>query len=285
MTAIKIYYIASKEKAVVTLRDHWLRQGIELIKYDLSEVLPISYLMILEPLQIGNQQYAISKIWKRWLFNKSASTRLFVAGFVKSKHPNFLNLLELPDSLRDWLEELYPVGAFPLQYAGTETLPSNHKLDKYTDPWDRFLPSRGIDMVKQLARFLDGHDEHYSINNQLSRIRKELVDIKSSMESSLALLDEEQLRTKKKNVQNEWAYLQSRWLFYRPLFDWLPFYEAAGVIRENLKAEGMLSIFFKNIITCRISLDQLSQICEAIDHLIEEVKQSIDRHVYPENYW
>lgn len=285
MTAITIHYIASKEKAVAILMDHCLKEGIELIKYDASEMQPISYLMILEPLQIGNQQYAISKIWKRWLFNKSASTRLFVAGFVKSKHSNFLNLLEIPDSLVDWLEELYPVGAFPLQYAGTETLPNNHKLDKYTDPWDRFLPSRGIDMVKQLARFLDGHDEHYSINNQLSRIRKELVDIKSSMESSLALLDEEQLGIKKKNVQNEWAYLQSRWLFYRPLFDWLPFYEAAGVIIENLRVEGTLNLFFKNIRTGHIYLDQLSQICEIIDRLIEEVKQSIDRHVYPENYW
>lgn len=285
MTAIRIHYIATKEKALTTFKDYCSRQHIVLVKYDIKKTESVPYLMILEPLQIGNQQYALSKIWKRWFFNHTGNTRLFVAGYAKSKHPNFLNLLDLPAALRPWLEALHPVGAFTLQYAGTETLPNGLKLDKYTDPWDRFLPVRGIDMIKQLTRFLDGHDEHYSINNQLSRIRKELIDIKNSLEVYPPPDNDPHLEEKRKKMQEEWVYLQNRWQFYNPLFELLPFHDTAAAIRKCLEVDGEISLFFKKEISQAYSLAPLNKTCNTIDSLIGKVKNTIDRHVYPENYW
>lgn len=281
MTAI--HYIGTKEKALIVFNTYCIQQHIKLVKYDIEWAKPVRYLMILEPLWIENHQYAITKAWKRWLFKNDGKTRLFAAGYAKSKHPNFLNLLDLPSGLAVWLDQLHPVGAFPLEYAGTETLPNGKKVDKYTDPWDRFLPVRGIDMIKQLGKFLDGHDEHYSINNQLSRVRKVLIDIEGELKNSETIKDISKVQALE--MKEEWAYLQRRWQFYDALFHLLPFGDAASFIRENLQTEGKLSLFFKEFEKQIPSLKQIQEARVSVEGLMRKVADVIERHVYPENYW
>lgn len=276
MTENTIYYIATKLKAIETITPYFQEQGYALQalpEYPPFEIEQVAYLMILEPLQIEVQQYAVSKIWKRWLYDHAPKVKLIVSGYSQSLHSNFLNLLRLPDDISEWLGNISPVEAFGLEYAGAIQTSSGEKKDTYADPWERFLPVRGIDMVKQLARFLDGHDKHYGFSSQLSRIRKELTEINLPLEQI-------QVEEKKKNIKKEWELLDNRWQFYHPKFSHLPFKDTRLEIDCLLKKGGSLDEALKTW-----EARKIESVCEQISKLITSVNISIDPYVHPEYYW
>ncbi|HMQ46722.1 MAG TPA: hypothetical protein PKA00_07915 [Saprospiraceae bacterium] len=276
MTENTIYYIATKSKTIETITPYFREQSYALqALFDNSptQIEQITYLMILEPLQIELQQYAVAKIWKRWLYEHAPKVKLIVSGYSQSLHSNFLNLLRLPDDISEWLGNINPVEAFGLEYAGAITTPSGEKKDTYADPWERFLPVRGIDMVKQMARFLDGHDKHYGFNSQLSRIRKELTEINLPPEQ--IKLDE-----KKKTIKKEWELLDNRWQFYHPKFNHLPFQDTRLKIDCLLKKGGSLENTLKTW-----APDEIESVCEQISELITKVNTSLDPYVHPEYHW
>jgi|GEM_PF-1996726 len=279
---VQIQYIATKTEILSTLETYCRKAGVSFTAYNTAKTEPGDYLMLLEPLSIHNQKYALSKIWKRWLYQKSPATRLIVAGYAESQHPNYLNLLDLPKDLISWLGSIYTVAAFPMQYVGAKRNTDGSTTDQYADPWERMLPIRGIDAAKQLLKFMDGHDPHYSINEHLARIRKSIMDLKSKLEEGD--FDKEG-ESEIKELQQEWSYFYFRWAYYKPLFDYLPFSQMAATFSDKLREEGDLERFFKKELKGLNSIARFEEVGQVFGDLIKVVNNTVGRHVYPEHYW
>lgn len=279
MKKLVVHFIATKRKAIAALQAHFAGENIELIPYHI-EILPeVDYLLLLEPIEIATQQYAISSVWKRWLLNHAAGTRLIVAGFAESNHPNFLNPLDIPNQFTDWLKQLPSVGAYQLQYAGVD----HNQIDIYSDPWNRFLPVRGIDMIKEMSKFLDGHDPHYSFNNQLFRIYKEFMDLIDNAPPD-GKFEIEDIKHEFGRAKHEWELLHQRWQYYGHLFSYLPFQPFAERTIRLLGVQSPLSQLFQNTKTY-ISKKEIESICWIIKALLTAMKDEIQKHVYQEKYW
>jgi hypothetical protein len=239
MHNINIHYIATKKYVIQALKDYCSAQGINLIQYEPELWSEIRNLLIVEPVEIGTDLFALSTIWKPWLMEHRPEIKLFFAGFAESTHQNYLNLLELPDALAEWFENGNSVGAYPLQYAGVIER-NDRKYDKYNDPWNRLLPLTGRDMKKQMKKFTDGHDRSSSFFVQVSRLRKSLVDIRFLLQQNpgdnitQSKIDSD-LSESRKDAIEEWGYLRLRWDFYKKYFDSMPFTATTKKIYEIMK--------------------------------------------------
>lgn len=240
MANLIVPYIATKEKVIEHLQVFCITQGIELIPYEMAEQAS-DYLLIIEPVEIASKMFAISAVWKPWLMENKPETRLVFAGFAEGRHANYLNLLDLPADLRGWLENVQPVAAFRIQYAGVEER-NGRKYDIFTDPWCRYLPLTGWDMKKQMEKFTEGHDRERSFFQQISRLRKILVDIRFLMKAEIP--DDQKTTVKanlaglRKDAAKEWDYLKGRWKFYEPLFQKMPFENTTAGINKKMQELG-----------------------------------------------
>ena len=276
MNPITIYYIATKEKTIRHLKAYLESQGVQLIPYESVFLDKLEYLLILEPVKIKEEYYSISRAWKRKLMLSRGNVTLIVGGYAESEHSNFLSLLDLPTNFRNWLERVHNVASFPLEYAGTEQFNEDGvKHDLFSDPWDRMLPLRGIDIINQLKKFLDGHDKHNSVSNQLTRLRTAMVNME--------VLEGDEKKETLKEVTHEWDYLYNRWQYYKELFKWLPFYEASK------KMENFFEKDIREVIKAPFN-DKSEQLnFPTIKHKIDELKQlikiEIEDYVDIENSW
>jgi hypothetical protein len=233
MEALVIYYIGDKP-AVVAALSAWLEQHqMRMQPYPLSEMPEVDYLLLIEPIQIGSMMYSVSKIWKNYLFVEAPATRLAVAAYGQSSHPNYLNLLDLPDHPKSYFEGLLPVGAFSPQYAGHRTF-LGQKTDVYADPWERFLSMNGQDIKQDLERFIEGHDKSSSFYDTILDIRTNLVNLEYRLKGGGHLNDQEKILALKKNIYKSWNYMQLRWNYYQQYFRWLPFHHTVVQIQEKL---------------------------------------------------
>lgn len=281
MTHGHIHYIASanKESVIEVLRGYCSPQGFALEALAPDRPFQAKYLMIVEPVAIGADGYALSPIWKSWLLENSPDTRLIIASYAQSAHKNAMHLLHLPDSLRDWLEQVPPVKAYLLQRGVGES--QGEKKVTYYDPWDWFLPMSGRDMKKQMIKFLEGHDKVNSFTNQVGRLRKNLMDIRDIMEADLPEAYKTELLPHtveyRQQAKEDWDALLGRWNYYKPFFDHLPFQEAAREIEaviETLKADSK-SWSDPAVIPEYDKIDALKQL----------IKARLDRFIFMEDYW
>jgi len=271
----KIHYIATKEKAIQQLQDYLRQQSASLIAFEPEYLKQVDYLLILEPVKVKEEYFALSRVWKRRLMFDYGHIKLLVAGYAESDHSNFLNLLSLPNDFVAWLSQTHAIAQFPLQYAGGKSYAKGgNKHDQFIDPWDRKLPRRGIDMIKQLRKFLDGHDKHNSVSNQLTRLKVSFINL----EVCEGAEREKQL----KDIFREWDYLYSRWLYYGPLFEELPFFRAHKRMEQILTKELNDSI---NLLKAQETPEVIKDVKHQIDELKQLIKTEIEDYVDIENRW
>lgn len=280
-----IYYIASssKKNVIQLLQEEYQAEVVEFIEYFEAISPELTFLMIVEPIRIKSEQYAISRVWRRGLRKQGGNTRLIVAGYTESPHPNFLNLTNLPESLCAWLDNVLPIDAFALQHAGYTQKSDGTKEDKFVDPWDRLLPTRGIDMIQQMQKFLDGHDPQNSFYNQLSRLRKTLVDLDYTLQKEEKNINEIKNYIQENKTKDEWDYLVNRWNFYKDFFKYLPFQSTAEQIEHTIDRE--LKPFFNDWQNHDIQQLQQLQLHKKLDCLKNYVKEDIEKYINFENHW
>lgn len=280
-----IYYIASssKENVIQLLQEEYQAEGVEFVEYFKSIPPELTFLMIVEPIRIKSEQYAISRVWRRGLRKQGGHTHLIVAGYAESPHPNFLNLTNLPESLCVWLSNVLPIDAFALQHAGYIQKQDGTKEDKFVDPWDRLLPTRGIDMIQQMQKFLDGHDPHNSFYNQLSRLRKTLVDLDYTLQKEEKNLNGIKNYIQENKTKDEWEYLVNRWNFYKDFFKYLPFQSTVEQIEHVITQE--LKPFFNNWQKYHIQELQQLRLYEKLDCMKIYVQEDIEKYINLESYW
>lgn len=281
MSNIQIHYIATKKHVIQVLKDYCSAQGIDLIQYEPELLSEIHNLLIVEPVEIGTELFAISTIWKPWLMEHRSEIKLFFAGFAESTHQNYLNLLELPDSLKDWFVSGLSVADYPLQ--SKEFVERNGiRKDTYFDPWQRLLPLTGKDMRKLMTRFTNGHDRSNSFLVRASSFRKALVDIRflllQNPEDNIpqSQIDSDLSKSRKDAIE-EWNYLRLRWDLFKKYFDCMPFITTTKRIYEIME----------DLEKCIDNINDSSTILDPalIDELIKLVEADINRYINFEKYW
>jgi len=273
-----IHYIATKTNIVDTLFQYCEQQGVGLTAF--NEPHPtMNYLMIIEPVQIQYNGYALSKVWKPWLLEHFPGTKLIVASYCQSTHKCALNLLDLPASFPQWLDQLPAIREYPLQHGVDEK--QNNRYDVFYDPWEYFLPMSGRDMKKLMEKFIEGHDEANSFSVQISRLRKKLTDIRDIMEEGFDKAEAASLQPEiddlRKKAKQEWEYLMTRWRYYRPFFDWMPFKSTAELIQQEMEElQHLMKTWSKS---------GQKPAPEKVDALRNLVKDGLDRYIHAEDYW
>lgn len=272
MKGTTIHYKCSKDKiGVLNLFKSYVKDIYLEEEHPETTAEDITHLLIIEPLEINNTSYAVSRVWKRRLMKEGHQhIKLMIAGYCSSNHSNFLNLLDLPKDFNAWLENVKPIADFPFEYAGTEKDSSGKKKDVFVDSWDIYLPKRGVDMLKIMKQFLDGHDKHNSLTNQLTRLATAIRNYNLTE-------NEEDKENYLKNAKQEWNNLFIRWSYYEPLLEELPLMDT----RERMKhiIEKILQPSFKS------KQIKSSTITEKIQELQGIIRDDIELYVNMEYHW
>jgi hypothetical protein len=124
-----------------------------------------------------------------------------MAGFDHVQHSNYLDLLKLP---ADVGEAIYHA-----RMAGEEWTP---------------VTTGGVDVAQKMNRFFEGHGDEsvtYELQKML-RVCKIAKDELKIHEADFSTVREELLLPNK--LPHKWNVLQSRWQFYMPYFQSLPYY-------------------------------------------------------------
>lgn len=231
-----IYFLSTKPAVAKLLEEYCKAQNIILKPYPDDTEISMEYLMIIEPIQIGFRYFSLSGLWKAWLMDTAPHTKLIVATHAKRQHPNVLNLLDLPVSLSEWLEEISPVAAFVPQYGGYQVI-NEQKYDQYADPWDRYSLRTGKQIRSEIENFLKGHDGDHSFRAQLMRVKKAVEDIADMMinrDDFPSDFLEQKTTEYRETIFSNWKKLFDRWEYYQAFFAWLPFRSTTDKMKDYL---------------------------------------------------
>jgi hypothetical protein len=203
-----IYYIATKLEVVSRLKAYFQAQGFDFVEYPLQALPEVNVLLIVEPISINTGLYAISNIWKDWLLTQAPYAKLLVACHHKTKHPNVLNLLDLPSSFESWFNKTSTVKDFVA--ASNKSL----KSDKSEESWSSKMPARGYDILQVLERFYKGHDFSKNVSKQIDALinlikEYEIKDVGAHESGQI--------------IANSWMSLSKRFKYYGPLFQNTPY--------------------------------------------------------------
>ena len=167
---------------------------------------------------------------------------LIITGFIQQKHPNYLDLCCLPNTLDSFLEN-----SLSLQ-------------TKWTD-----LKTEGLNIASLLNVFFEGHGDE-SIIEAIIRVYRGLHFLRIETERFNEPYDEAWLEIfHKGGVQNDWLQLLYRWENYFPYFSCLPFYATFLEVDKLLRqiqpfftTKGKNELLFKSL-NCENSLKTIKQ--------------------------
>ncbi len=222
----KIFIISNHPELSATLESKFSGLGRPVHKYSLplkNEVPEIGQddvLVIQEPIFINNNYLSASFSWKNYLKLHSPRAVLLSAGFGNLQDANYLDLLKLPADI----EEVF----FHARMAEEEWVPCT---------------TGGIDVQEKIFRFFEGHGDD-SVTDELHkmlRICKIARDELKIHEADFTEVRNELLLPNK--LSHKWNVLQSRWQFYMPYFECLPYYQDFAKLGSLFKT---IAPFFAN---------------------------------------
>lgn len=281
-----IYYIGTKESAIIELKKYFKNQHIDLVDYDIRSLPKVKHLLIVEPIYLDDKKrfYAISKLWKQKLGKIAPETHLLVAGYAEGDHCNYLNLLDIPSSILEWLSKTKAVHDFELEY-GTKVV-AGETIDHYKDPWEKELPLRGIDISSKLKLFFNGHEQSRGLLNQLNNITLDLESASHHLDKKRSPLSFEEIYTKYflEGILKEWPYFLNRWSNYQPLFDVLPFPDTLIEVNQFVVSK---KAYFKALKseqdikkTEAVLRDSIKDLKNDFNTLKENLKAKVRRYVF-----
>ncbi len=211
---MQAHYVASDNRYAEALSGYFRKQGWELTP--LSEKAlrrrPQAILLFV-PMKCGSIRVSPEALWKQYLCRSNRSEVLICAGFEKLKkyHPNYLDLLALPQDWTDFVARAWTV------------------CENWIPP-----DTGGCDMTEKMYRFFEGHGGE-SFAKELELIREHLLALDTVIQKdSHEHLFSNQLPDYE-YVSYHWQILLGRWNYYYPLFQYLPFARAMHAIEEQIK--------------------------------------------------
>ena len=197
-----ISYITTKDDFPTALSSYFEAHGFSLQPYELDNTkeTQVSVLLLFTPFYTNGIYVSAESIWKKHLSTIQPKTILLTAGFRKAKHPNHLDLLDLPASFPSFLRTALPV----------------------EEEWQPIF-SGGLDMDEKLQRFFEGHGQE-SVIEILHNIIRILNIARAEItiyQTSYAAITEDLIRPS--NLAEKWRELRIRWVNYFPYFEYLPF--------------------------------------------------------------
>lgn len=277
-----IHYIASNPRITQLLGEYMFNQGFEWTPYDLKTAPEVELLLIVEPVEIENELFAISTAWKAWMMEFRPATTFLVAAFVQSEHPNCLDLSDLPASLSERLTYAKALRDYPLLNSGMKS--EDGKII-YVDPWAFNLPKPGYELKERLKRFVDGHDATRSFLAQIATIRSEVLLLRSYQEGKIdaeTLRDSAGIEVKskeraRKDLEQIERYFENRLKHYEKIFDYLPYQDTIKTLMADIE---------NGIVKPKLSKRKLDEsVLQHLDNIILTTKRSILPYIYPEAYW
>lgn len=270
------YYLGTKVEVIQYLINYFASQKIELKEYLPEREIPkdLEYLLIIEPIKIGDRFYTLSPIWKNWLFEHFPSKKLIVASFKTSTHPNLLNLLDLPSDMDKYLKNTHPAGEYIFQPSSKK---SGSDQYEYKDTWENYPLPLGINIAQEIGRFLYGHMLSPIVSsyiNQLSSLQERMVKI-IDIKTKKKTLDDSQYG----NHAQELEQILTRWSHYEAIFKFLPFYISVKSIMDNLRNLGEQLGYLTPL-----EQSSLEKKAAPID-IREKLYTEVHRYVYYEDYW
>lgn len=232
-----IYYLANKGSSTMQqLAAHYSPQGFHFVPWDIKAppaLDEVKYLLLLEPFEAGIDRFAVSLLWKQWLYLRAPHIRLVVASFTGvDRHSNVLPLLYPPSNLVDWLAKVKPIADFPFYHADTTEM-AGIKIDIYKDAWELGLPHSGEPAKIRMKRFIDGHDRSNSFFEQVGRLRARLINLKLDMENKYE-------GNRPTHIKADFKMMQNRWAYYKPLLEWMPFWKELAEVEQRLEAMAQI---------------------------------------------
>lgn len=193
-------------------------------------------IILRSPVQVGAWLLSPEQLWKNYLAEQFPSCKFIVTGFAEAQHSNYLDLLNPPADLIEFMQQARP--------ADEDWLPIN---------------TGAINMTEKLKNFFSGHGKE-SIMDILAKILRPLkmtleavkVQNRSFQEAAEFMLAD---------FPSNWQLLESRWQRYFYLFNCLPFFELfekSNTLIENLSAN------LKNNDLIQKDITKIEQVFESV---------------------
>lgn len=226
---MELLALAGDNRFLKAQRSYFERQNVRFVPYTGKDQLgDYPGLMIFIPIEYLGQFVSPTETWRRYLARHHPKTRLIIAGVEVINHPNYLDLLALPEDFSVFF----------------------HNLKVVTEADWQPIITEAVDMQDKLHRFYEGHGNE-SVTYTLSKIRRK-------METLAGLLKETNYIKAWKEIfeplpgeaaaytEGKWNELVRRWAHYAPFFHYLPFREE---IEEVGRRIALIAPFFRN--NCR----------------------------------
>lgn len=269
-----IHCITTREDLKPVLESYFENNQYNLLHYDPQNptLADVRNLLIVEPLKIDDRHFSVAKIWKRYLARKFPNVRLIIASNREMDVEGHLELLNLPENFGTWIEQVPMTGNFQIEYV-TEKFNGQDRETPYV-PWENALDFQELDVLKRLLRFFDGHGKN-SLEERLISIRQTMTvaydELRQNDAQSLSyeeLLDQ---LVVKYGVE-EWETLKSRWEYYKPTFQYLPFMDTIEEIEIKVTE---VKTFFDNLPNTKEKFMEL-ECHKKLDEFYEKLHNEIE---------
>ncbi len=225
--------------------------------YQKEVINDIKHLLVIEPLIIEKAKVRASiwPLWKSYLQKNSSNSRLIVVGTLGYMHTNYIDLLQLPTYLADFIAQAKTV----------------------QEDWQ--LPINGLDMVDKLMQFFRGHGNE-SILEKLSGIHRKIKNLDAAIQGKINRTYEEILTSTLTFGKKEWEELTKRWNNYLPFWSCLPFYPEITIIDQNFSE--IKSFFMHKNPTESLFLEKkLLEKINQIKTLLTQIEQYVQKSQSP----
>ena len=250
---MQLHYIASDIAYVQALSPYFKAQGVELFRYSRNITAHNLILLIFSPIKCGKLRLSPERVWKKGLAAENPDAILLSAGFEESQHSNYLDILNLPERLVDFLT----------------------RAKRAKDDWQPLFTG-GLEMEEKLARFFKGHGKESVV--------KELIKINGKISALFEAVTEWQKPYEKVAVEafdtdytwHHWKIFINRWAYYYPFFEYLPFSEEIHLLDADIKniapffeSQGReANLFFST--NCAATVNRIQNTLNAIERTYVE---------------
>jgi hypothetical protein len=184
-------------------------------------------------------------------------------------------LLDLPDNLAAWLQNVPPVSDFPMADTGKV----NDDGDAiFVDTWGFGLSNLGYDLNSQIRKFITGHEETKSFYAQMVVMQQQLEGLQyyqGKVKKGDASEDEkDKEQSFREGLLKNWSYFEHRWHYYSAILDYVPYQEAINKIQQNIKE--MKDILKKG---------QYSGTKNPLQEILQIMKKEMRPYIFPEELW
>ncbi len=210
---MEIYYLTSDQLYIRAYASYFEAQACKLMPYsEEANKTDGLILLLFSPFKCGKIRISPEQLWKKGLAIQTPNAVLLSAGFEEIRHPNYLDLLNLPSRF-------------------SEVLANSKRVSENWQP----VYTGGIEMEDKLTRFFKGHGkdslvgELTNIHGKISALRDAITEWKLSYETAAKEAFDSGY------TWNHWAIFLTRWSYYYPLFQYTPFAKTMDNIHAAIK--------------------------------------------------